>query len=119
MSIGRYVVVMSISIMVFAPGSPTWPQSSSTTSLRGTIVDPINAVVLGADVALANPDTGFARTMKTDERGVYQFLEIPPNTYSLTIRAHGFAVMRIEGLRLMVNTPAVIDKTLKMEGAKE
>ena len=87
MSIGRYVVVMSISIMVFAPGSPTWPQSSSTTSLRGTIVDPINAVVLGADVALANPDTGFARTMKTDERGVYQFLEIPPNTYSLTIRA--------------------------------
>src|SRR5215469_12802681 len=104
--------------MVFVPGSPAWSQSS-TTSLRGTIVDPKGAVVSGADITLANTDTGFSRTVKTNDRGTYQFLEITPSTYRLTITAPGFASIRIEGARLMVNTPAVIDKTLKMEGAKE
>src|SRR5215469_18387811 len=118
MSIGRYLVLISISIMVFAPGSPSWPQSS-TTSLRGTIVDPKGAGISSADVTLTNTDTGFSRTVKTDDRGIYQFLEIPPSSYRLTITASGFAALRIEGVRLMVNTPATIDQTLKVEGDKE
>src|SRR5215469_10995898 len=101
--------------MVFVPGSPAWSQSS-TTSLRGTIVDPKGAVVSGADVTLANTDTAFSRTVKTDDRGVFQFLEIPPSTYRLTIHASGFATLRIEGVRLMVNTPATINQTLNVQG---
>jgi hypothetical protein len=115
MSIGRRLVALSVWIMVFAPGSPAWSQSSST-SLRGTIVDPKGAVVSSAEVTLANPATGFSRTVKTDDRGVYQFLEIPPSTYNLTIEAPGFAALRIEGARLMVNTPVTINETLKVQG---
>jgi hypothetical protein len=116
--IGRCLVLMSISITVFTPGLSSWAQSS-TTSLRGTVADPKGAVIVRAEVTLANPGTGFSRTVKTDEQGVYQFLEIPPNTYRLTIAAPGFAAKRIEGVRLMVNTPTTIDTTLKMEGGKE
>jgi hypothetical protein len=105
---------MSISIVVFAR-LPGWTQSSST-SLRGTVVDPKGAVILRAEVTLSNPGTGFSRTAKTDDQGVYQFLGIPPSTYRLTITAPGFAALRIEGVQLMVNTPATIDETLKVEG---
>ena len=94
---------------------PSWAQSSST-SVRGTIVDPKGAVVSRADVTLANPNTGFSRTVKTNDQGGCQFLEIPPNTYSLTIQAPGFAAVRIEGVRLMVSTPATIDEVLKVQG---
>jgi hypothetical protein len=31
--------------------------------------------------------------VKTNDQGVYQFLEIPPNTYSLTVKAPGFAAV--------------------------
>src|SRR5215472_10205706 len=118
MSIGRYLVMTSMYIMVFTPGSPAWSQSS-TTSLRGTIIDPKGAVVSGASVTLAGTDTRYSRTVKTDDRGIFQFLEIPLSTYGLTIAAPGFAALRIDGVRLMVSTPATIDKTLKVEGAKE
>ena len=84
--------------------------------MRGTIADPKGAVVSRAEVTLANPNTGFSRTVKTNDQGVYQFLEIPPSTYSLTIKAPGFAAVRIEGVRLMVNTPATIDEVLKVQG---
>jgi hypothetical protein len=109
---------MSISMMIFARGSSAWSQSS-TTSLRGTIVDPKGAVVPGAGVTLTKADSGFSRTVKTDNRGIYQFIELPPSTYRLTITASGFAILRIERVQLMVNTPVDIDETLKVEGAKE
>jgi len=58
---------------------------SATTSLRGTITDPKGAVVSGATVTLANPATGFSRTVKSGNDGVYQFLEVPPANYGLTV----------------------------------
>jgi hypothetical protein len=53
--------------------------------------------------------------MFTNDQGVYQFLEIPPNTYCLTIKATGFTTVRIESIRLMVNTPAAVDEILKVQ----
>lgn len=115
MRIGGCRLVASISIMVFAVVSSGWAQSSNT-SLRGAIFDPKGTVVSGAAVTLVNTDTAFSRTVNTDDRGVYQFLEIPPSTYNLTITASGFAALRIEGIRLMVNTPTTINETLKVAG---
>src|ERR1035441_10264782 len=115
MDIWRSIIGFAVSVAVLALAVPSWAQSSST-SVRGTIVDPKGAVVSRAEVTLANPNTGFSRTVKTNDQGGYQFLEIPPNTYSLTIKAPGFAAVRIEGVRLMVNTPATIDEVMKVQG---
>src|SRR5262245_60844277 len=79
---------------------------TGTTSLRGTITDPNGAVVPGAQVTLSNPATGFARTVKSNGQGVYQFLEVPPATYTVTAGATGFATIKQENVPLMVSTPA-------------
>lgn len=94
-----------------------WSQSS--TSLRGTILDPKGAVVAGAEVTLASLATGFSRTAKTDEQGVYQFVEVPPATYSLSIKAPGFSTLRVDDVRLLVNTPATINETLQLQRVAE
>jgi len=107
--------VIAASAMLFALASSSGAQSSSA-SVSGTIVDPKGAVVSQAEVTIENPNTGFSRTVKTNDQGVYQFLEIPPSTYSLTIKAPGFAAVHIESVRLMVNTPATIDEVLKVQG---
>ena len=63
---------------------------TSTTSLRGTITDQKGAVVTGATVTISDAATGFSREAQTDNEGVYQFLQLRPATYTVTVRAAGF-----------------------------
>src|SRR5205807_304228 len=98
-------------LMVGFLAAVAWAQTS-TTSLRGTIADSKGAVIPAAEVTLTNPSIGFARTTKTDDQGFYQFLEIPPSAYTLTIKAPGFGTLHIENVRLLVNTPATLNQAL-------
>jgi hypothetical protein len=108
LSVPSAIAVLVLSIL-------GWGQSS-TTSLRGTVFDPQHAIVVGVDVTLSNSSTGFSRSTKTDIHGVYQFLQIPPGTYSLTVSQAGFATIKQEGLQLLVNVPATSDVTLRVKG---
>src|SRR6266478_8076336 len=89
---------------------------SATTSLRGTVTDPKGAIVQGATVTLNNPATGYSRTTKSGNDGAYQFIEVPPATYTLTVTAAGFATLKEEGVRLMVSTPATLNFTVAVQG---
>jgi hypothetical protein len=89
---------------------------STTTSLHGTIYDPKGAVVAGAAVSITNPATGFTRTAKSDDHGIYQFLELPPATYQLVISATGFAAIKETGIELLVNTPGTVNVNLQVSG---
>ena len=91
-----------------------WSQTA-TTSLRGTISDPHGAVIEGATATLANPATGFSRSIKTDDHGFYQFLQVTPGTYSLTLAKPGFAILKEEGLQLQVNVPATSNLTMRVQ----
>lgn len=95
-----------------------WSQTA-TTSLRGTITDPNGALVTGATVILNNPSTGFSRTTKTAGDGVYQFQQVPPATYTVTIQASGFATLKQENVILQVNLPATLDLTMQVKAANE
>src|SRR5580704_17465370 len=89
---------------------------SATTSLHGTISDAKGLVVAGAEVTLSNAATGFSRSTKTDGEGAYQFLEIPPATYVLTVEAAGFAKLKRENVVLQVSSPATLAITLQVQG---
>ncbi|MBS1850434.1 MAG: carboxypeptidase regulatory-like domain-containing protein [Acidobacteria bacterium] len=86
----------------------------ATASLRGVVSDQAGAVIAGAQVSLSNPATGFSRTAATNERGEYQFLQVPPGRYTLEAAAGGFAGGRREGLTLLVNTPVTFDFLLQV-----
>lgn len=92
---------------------------SATTSLRGTVTDSKGAVLLGATVTLNNPATGFSRTAKSGNDGVYQFLEIPPATYTLTVTVTGFATLKQDKVTLQVSQPATLDLTMQVKGTTE
>ncbi len=89
---------------------------TTTTSLRGTVYDPKGAVVTGATVTITNPSTGFTRSEKSDGQGNYQFLELPPAKYDVTVNAHGFATMKQSGLILQVATPATMNLSMEVSG---
>src|SRR4029077_17119535 len=92
---------------------------SATTSLRGTITDARTAVLTGASVTISNAATGFSRTVKSDDQGVYQFLEVPPASYVVTVNASGFAVTKHENVLLQVSNPATLNFSLQVQGGSE
>src|SRR5579864_5189506 len=92
---------------------------TATTSLRGTITDPKGAVVQGATLTLSNAATGYSRTAKSGNDGAYQFLEVPPATYTLTINASGFATVKQDKVTLQVSQPATLDIQVQVKGATE
>lgn len=88
----------------------------NTTSLRGTVTDPKGAVIAGATVTLTNPATGFTRSIKTDNSGSYQFLELPPAKYDVTVEYQGFAPVKQLGLELQVATPVTLNVPMQVTG---
>src|SRR5207253_49071 len=82
------------------------------TSLRGTVTDPKGAVLQSATVTLNDAATGFSRTTKSGSDGVYQFLQVPPATYTLTVVATGFGTLKRDNVTLQVSLPATVDITL-------
>src|SRR5689334_16497955 len=91
-------VILSISAVMFA--------QSATTSLRGTVFDAKGAVIPGASVTLNDAQTGFKRTVISDDHGDYQFLQLIPANYSISVSIGGFATIVQENIQLLVNTPA-------------
>src|SRR6266403_1756513 len=91
----------------------------AATSLRGTITDPSGSTVAGAKVVLANSESKIERTATTAEQGGYQFLFVPPGTYTLTVTATGFRPYKLDAVQLLVNTPATLNAQLKVGAAGE
>src|SRR5438270_5921004 len=87
---------------------------TGTSSLHGTVTDANAASVAGATVVISSPEIGVTLTTKTDRDGVYQFLEVRPSTYVLTVTASGFQTLKQSGVILPVATPVTNDLKLQV-----
>jgi len=90
---------------------------SATTSLNGTVYDAAGAVVPEASINISNAATGYNRAVKTDSQGAYQFLQLPPAMYVVTVNAKGFAPLKRDNVILQVSSPATLNFTLKITGS--
>lgn len=88
----------------------------ATTSLRGTVTDPAGAVVRGATVTLLDKSVNKTYTATTDSSGYYQFPQIPPTRYLITISAAGFAD-QVKTAELLVNQPATVNVKLTVQSS--
>jgi hypothetical protein len=105
-------------ILFLVCGSQVFPQQA-TTSLRGTITDPNGAVIVGASVKLENKARGFRAEATTGADGVYEFAQLPPATYELTISAQGFKTVVQPQVVLQVATPATLNSKLPITTVAE
>ncbi len=88
--------------------------SQSTTLLRGTVTDPQGGLIAGAVVTLSNAGTGFNRSLTTDQRGEYQFVQVAPGTYKIDVEMMGFAKLTRTDVQLLVNTPTTLDLHMEL-----
>ncbi len=86
---------------------------AQTSSLLGVVSDAQGAVVPGAVVTLTNTDTSSARKELTNEKGGYEFVQIPPGPYRIEIQKPGFET-DAASLTLQVNEPGTVNFRLKV-----
>ncbi len=87
---------------------------SSTSSLRGDVSDSSGAAIVGAQLVLKNPATGFSTSHATDSTGAYRFLGVPAGTYTVFVTAKGFAA-QFTFVELLVNQPITQTFSLSVE----
>ncbi len=87
---------------------------TGTTSLRGVVTDRTGATVADAKVTLVNIGQGLKRDSATSNAGEYEFVALPPGTYSLTVELTGFRRFEQKNLQLLVNSPATQNVTLEI-----
>ncbi len=88
--------------------------AQSVSSLAGEVTDSTGAVVPNAALELSSGDTGLKREGKTDAAGLYSFTQVPPGAYNLSVKASGFASKTVNGLRLLVGSPATVNVRLEV-----
>ncbi|HEX4311177.1 MAG TPA: carboxypeptidase-like regulatory domain-containing protein [Acidobacteriaceae bacterium] len=87
--------------------------AQATTSVNGRVTDSSGAVIPGAKVTLTLQSTGAVREDTTDSNGSYQFSQLEPGRYTLTIAATGFAVTKKTNMDLLVSQPATSNVSLE------
>jgi Carboxypeptidase regulatory-like domain len=106
-----FLLVLFASLAISSP--PVVAQTGST-SVHGTVFDNSHAAIAGAKVTLENAAQGLKREMVTPATGEFEFLALPPGTYTLKVEKEGFSKHEESNLHLLVNTPATIDVTLQI-----
>ena len=92
--------------------------SAQTGTLRCAEPFPIakGAVLPGATVTVSDRQNGFSRSVKTDGQGEYQFQQLPPSTYTVTVNGKGFAEVRQEGVAASGGRALTLNVTLQVQG---
>ncbi|MBV8905801.1 MAG: carboxypeptidase regulatory-like domain-containing protein, partial [Acidobacteriia bacterium] len=79
-------------------------QNTNSGEIRGVVTDPSGGVLPGATIEILNVDTGIARTVTTNDSGIYDAVSILPGNYKVTFKAKGFNDFVREGITLQVQT---------------
>src|ERR1017187_326713 len=85
-------------VFALAPCCASLFGQTVASSVLGTVVDPTDAVIVGAPVTLTSAETGAIRTGTTDSDGTFRFLNLRPGTYNATVKAVGFKTATRAGI---------------------
>ncbi len=113
LSFGVMAGVLLLSVAMI-PVSVTALGQETTGGLQGTLKDSSGAVVAQATVTATSPTLVGSKETLTDGSGYYHFANLPPGTYTLTVKAKGFETLIREGLVLEVGHLPSINLTLSV-----
>ncbi|PYT18087.1 MAG: hypothetical protein DMG59_05445 [Acidobacteria bacterium] len=111
---------MQQGILFLALASFAWGQAPANGGIRGQVLDPSGAAIIGVEVDLSNADTGLRRHTVSGESGYYAIPELPlTGRYRIRFSKPGFAVQERSELRLRSGESATANAVLSPEEQRE
>jgi hypothetical protein len=117
MRLRRLALILAVVVPLSPP--PAAGQGETTSAIVGQVSDATHAVVPGAKVTVTNHETGLRRSARTDEAGRFNFPQLKPGTYLVTVEAQGFATQQNENVFSGLGQKQTIDFTLRVAHSNE
>src|SRR5271166_966148 len=95
------------------------PLLAQNAEISGLITDPSGLAVPNARVAAENPGTSAARTVSSNQQGLYSVLALLPGSYNITVEAKGFKAIHQNGVTVEVDQRARLDFALTIGSNRE
>src|ERR1700677_1719422 len=110
---------LSISLLVSAfwfglALSPSLHAQQTLGGITGTVTDPSGGVLPDTAVTLVGDETKYTRELKANGAGLYDFVNLPIGTYTLTFRHDGFETFRVPSIAVQADRTATVNATLKI-----
>ena len=86
--------------------------AQATAQISGAVRDEGGGVLPGVDVTVTQTNTGFTRTVVTDQAGIYVLPNLPLGPYRLQAMLTGFRTYERTGIVLQVGSSPTLDVTL-------
>src|SRR6202142_3821264 len=115
MSLRKLMAWMMLLCAIFLTVPTRSSAQVNTVNLSGSVLDPQNLAVKDAKLTLQNPAKGIARTTASDANGRYEFVGLPPGTYTLTVEAAGFAILTDTSFTLTLGQVAEFNPRLELK----
>ena len=109
-------VLAAVIAGAFAVGAPA---QETTGTIVGMVTDQTGAVLPGVTVTLRNTRTETARTVVTNETGLYTAALLRVGSYEVTFELPGFQTVTVRNITLHVNDRQQIDGRLTVGGVAE
>ena len=103
---------MSVAVLLCLCGT----LSAQTTYglIEGRITDATGAALSEATVTVTQPTTGFARTVVSNELGLYRVLNLHPAEYELIVERSGFAMVTYELIKIDVGQRVALNVRMEV-----
>jgi hypothetical protein len=88
--------------------------ASPVGTVSGTVMDATGAVVPSVKLTLTSTGTNAQMTTTTNSSGEFQFLQLPPTTYTLTAEAQGFKKTNVSSVLVQVDQITHLDLALEV-----
>src|SRR5258708_10239872 len=96
-----------------------WALADAVGRGAGVVRDGSGAVVSGAKVTLTRTSTNAVLTRTTDSSGAFQFLELPPDTYTLSVERPGCKRWTWSRCAIQVDQVSTLDVVLQLGQVSE
>ncbi len=107
--------------LTLLPGSVTArAQGIITGSITGSVVDQTGAVIPGASVIAVSESTGTTLQGISNGQGIFQIVDVPLGSYTITISASGFGPSKVSHVQVVAgNATSIGSRALKLGSAAQ
>src|ERR1700721_2719293 len=82
--------------------------------ITGTVTDASGGILPNTTVGIVSDQTKLSRTQTTNSGGIYDFVNLPIGSYTLTFTHEGFETQKIPSIVVQADRTATVNATMKI-----
>ena len=110
--VGLVVLLAGFSLVVPFAFTPFAHAQQTLGGITGSVADKTGSVLPDTVVTVVGDQTKLTRTQKTNANGIYDFVNLPIGTFTLTFTHDGFETQKIPSITVQANRTATVNVVL-------